>query len=162
MRKDSIDNGALEKAYLIYSEHGHKTVGYEYSHKSTDYKRGTIEEPESVSNIDGKYAESPEFEAHLLRMKGVNDEVAMLEEKMKVCRKRGNFGELQVCMKKMASLMKEKERIDAKMAVENLGAAQMAVYNRTMDQDERFNEMTAMEERIAALEARILEFAEAE
>jgi hypothetical protein len=58
--------------------------------------------------------------------------------------------------------MKQKESIDAKMAVENLGAAQMAVYNRTMDQDERFSEMTAMGERIAALEARILEFVEAE
>ncbi len=162
MKKDSIDNSALEKAYLIYSEHGHKTVDYEYSHKSTDYKRGTVEEPEHVSNIDGRYAESPEFEAQLSRMEGVNAEVASLEEKMKTCRQRGNFGDLQVCMKKMASLMKQKESIDAKMAVENLGAAQMAVYNRTMDQDERFSEMTAMGERIAALEARILEFVEAE
>jgi hypothetical protein len=159
MRKDSLKEEALQQAYLIYAERGgFQTM--DYSHTPTDYMRGTVMEPENVSTIDGRYAESAEFQAHSARMKAINVEVASLEDQMKVCRQRGNFRDLQRCMKRMAGLMKEKEDIDAKMAVENLGAAQMAVYNSTMDQDDRFSEMKAMEQRIADLEARILEFSE--
>jgi hypothetical protein len=160
MRKDSLKEEAIQQAYLIYAEKGgFQTL--DFSHASTDYARGTVMEPERVSNVDGRYAESPAFMAGVARMKEINMEVDTLKEDMKDCRRNGNFQGLQSCMKRMASLMKEKERIDAKMAVEDLGAAQMAVYNSTMDDDdERFSEMTAMEQRIAALEARIIEFAE--
>ena len=166
MRKDSINEAALEKAYLIFSEHGIKTV--DFSHKSTDYKRGTVEEPEQVSNIDGRYAELlPEnvrddgkFEELKSQAGNLNMQIDKLQAKMVTCRQRGNFGDLQTCMKKMAMLTKEKERVDAAMAVDNLGRAQSVASAQTMDQDERYSEMTAREERIAALEARIIEFTE--
>ena len=83
-----------------------------------------------------------------------------LQAKMVTCRQRGNFGDLQTCMKKVAGLTKEKERVDAAMAVENLGRAQSVASAQVMDQDERYAEMSALEERIAALEARIIEFTE--
>ena len=62
-------------------------------------------------------------------------------------------------MKQMQALIKEKERIDAKMAVANLGAAQMDVYKDTMDQD--YSEIQTIQDQIASLEAKLLEYREA-
>jgi hypothetical protein len=45
------------------------------------------------------------------------------------------------------------------MAVQNLGAAQMSVYDDTMDQDD-FSEMKEIGNQIAALEAKMVEFRE--
>jgi hypothetical protein len=45
------------------------------------------------------------------------------------------------------------------MAVANLGAAQMDVYDDTMNQDD-FSEMSDIGAQIAALEAKMLEFRE--
>lgn len=168
MRKDNIAEEALQKAYLIFSERGIQTVDYNFSHKPTDYKRGTTEEPEHVSNIDGRYAELlPEnvidggrFEALKSRGEEVNLAMDTLQAQMRVCRERGNFQELQSCMRKMASLTKEKERLDAQMAVEDYGRAQAVNAGQYMDQDDRYSEMTEMEARIAELEAKLLEFTE--
>ena len=57
MRKDSINNEALEKAYLIYKEHGHQIVDYDFSHPPTDYAKGTVMEPESTSKLKEAYNE---------------------------------------------------------------------------------------------------------
>jgi deoxycytidylate deaminase len=62
----------------------------------------------------------------------------------------------EVLHAEMNALMKEKESIDAKMAVANLGAAQMDVYDDSMKQDD-FSEIG---EQIAALEAKMMEFRE--
>jgi len=58
----------------------------------------------------------------------------------------------------MYALIKEKERIDAKMAVANLGAAQMDVYDNTMNQD--YSEIQTIQDQIASLEAKLLEYRE--
>jgi hypothetical protein len=163
MRKDSIDQKAIESAYLIYKEHGHQIV--DYSHPPTDYKRGTVEEPEATSHLKEAFNEllpnkpqNEEFNRLAERDDQIEREIDSLQQAMKVSRQRGAFQQLQGQMKEMHDLIKEKERIDAKMSVANLGAAQMDVYNDTMEQD--YSEMQSIGDQIAALEARMLEYKE--
>jgi uncharacterized protein YdcH (DUF465 family) len=163
MRKDSISQQALEKALLLYSENGHQIVDYDFSHKSTDYKRNTVEEPEHTSKLREAYNEllpetprNAEFNRLAERDDQIEDEIEVLQQAMKVSRQRGSFQQLQSQMKQMHALIKEKERIDAKMAVANLGAAQMDVYNDSMDQD--YSEMANIGDQIANLEAKMREY----
>jgi hypothetical protein len=62
-------------------------------------------------------------------------------------------------------MIKEKERLDAEMAVAapggNVGQKQMDDYNRTYDQDD-FTEMKSLGERISELENLLLQYAETE
>jgi len=166
MRKDSIDQEALEKAYLIFSEKGHKTVEYDFSHAPTDYKRGTVEEPEHTSKLKVAFDEflppssrNAEFNALAARDDQIEQQIEQLQQQMRVSRERGAFQMLQRQMQQVKDLIKEKEAIDAKMAVANLGAAQMDVYDDSMDQDD-FREMASIGEQIAALEAKMIEFRE--
>jgi hypothetical protein len=164
MRKDSIDQSAIEKAYLIYKENGHKIVDYDFSHPPTDYARNTVQEPEHTSKLKEAYNEllpktaqnSREFNALAARDEQIENEIDNLQDAMKISRRMGNFQMLQNQMKQMHQLIKEKEQLDAKMSVANLGAAQMDVYNDTMDQDD-FTEMGAISSQIAALEERMRE-----
>jgi len=164
MRKDSIDQSAIEKAYLIYKENGHKIVDYDFSHPPTDYARNTVQEPEHTSKLKEAYNEllpktaqnSREFNALADRDEQIENEIDNLQDAMKISRRMGNFQMLQNQMKQMHQLIKEKEQLDAKMSVANLGAAQMDVYNDTMDQDD-FSEMGAISSQIAALEERMRE-----
>lgn len=165
MRKDSIQTEAIEKAYLIYSERGHQIEDYDFSHAPTDYKRGTVEEPEQTSSLDGAFKEilpktqqnAEEFNALADRQEQLRGRIDSLQDAMKVTRQRGNFQQLQNQMKQMHDLIKEKERLDAQMATANLGAAQMSVYQDTMDQDD-FSEMQEIGAQIAALEEKMREF----
>jgi len=166
MRKDSIDQKAIQAAYLIYKEHGHQIVDYDFSHPPTDYKRGTAEEPEVTSKLRDAFNEllpekpqNAEFNRLAERDDQIENEIEVLQQGMKVSRQRGAFQQLQAQMKQMHTLIKEKERIDAKMAVANLGAAQMDVYNDTMCQDEtNFSEIESLSSQIASLEERMREF----
>ena len=171
MRKDSINQNAIEAAYLIYAEKGHQIQ--DYSHAPTDYARGTVEEPEvnSVINqrfnellpanvMNGERYEDMEGMAHDLNMK-----IDEQQNKLRICRQRGNFQEMQQCMKEMQNLIKRKEALDAKMAVAapggNAGEKQMDDYNRTYDQATSYSEKSdGIANRIAELEAKMLEFAE--
>jgi phage shock protein A len=164
MRKDSISQEALEKAMLIYAEHGHKIEDYSFSHPPTDYKRNTVEEPEVTSKLrdafnellpanvmQGDKYEDLEKQAHALNLK-----IDKQQEKMRVCRMRGNFQEFHRCMQEMQDMIKEKERLDAKMAVAapggNIGQKQMTDYDRTMDQESSYSEMEEIGSQIEALE----------
>jgi len=165
MRKDSISQEAVEKALLIYAEHGHKIVDYDFSHKSTDYKRNTVEEPEVTGKLKDAFKEllpekpqNAEFNRLAERDDQIEREIELLQQAMKVSRQRGAFQQLQTQMKQMHALIKEKERIDAKMSVANLGAAQMDVYKDTMDQD--YSEIQTIQDQIASLEAKLLEYRE--
>jgi hypothetical protein len=165
MRKDSINPKSLEAAYLIFAERGHKIVDYDFSHKSTDYKRNTVEEPEHTSNLRQAFNEllpekprNAEFNRLAERDDQIENEIELLQQAMKVSRQRGAFQQLQFQMKQMQALIKEKERIDARMAVANLGAAQMDVYKDTMDQD--YSEIQSIQDQIASLEAKLLEYRE--
>ena len=165
MRKDSISQKAIESAYLIFAERGHKIVDYDFSHPSTDYKRGTVEEPEVTSKLRDAFNEllpekprNSEFNRLAERDDQIENEIEVLQQAMKVSRQRGAFQQLQTQMKQMYALIKEKERIDAKMSVANLGAAQMDVYDDTMDQD--YSEIQTIQDQIASLEAKLLEYRE--
>ena len=164
MRKDSINQDAIEKAYLIFKEHGHQIVDYDFSHPPTDYARGTVEEPDHTSKLkqafneltpanvmNGERYENLEKQAHALNLK-----IDAQQDKLRVCRMRGNFAEFHRCMQEMQNMIKEKERLDAKMAVAapggNAGQKQMTDYNRTMDQESSYSEMEEIGSQIAALE----------
>jgi hypothetical protein len=164
MRKDSISQEALEKALLIYAEHGHKIEDYSFSHPPTDYRRNTVEEPEVTSKLrdafnellpanvmQGDKYEDLEKQAHSLNLK-----IDKQQDKLRVCRMRGNFQEFHRCMQEMQDMIKEKERLDAKMAVAapggNVGQKQMTDYDRTMDQESSYSEMEEIGSQIAALE----------
>lgn len=165
MRKDSIDQKAIETAYLIYNERGHQIL--DYSHDPTDYRRGTVEEPEQVSVVEGAFKElTPANVENGFRYEDLKSKAEALDlrideqqNKLRVCRMRGNFKEFHRCMKEMQNLIKEKERLDAQMAVAtpggNAGQKQMDDYNRTYDQDDSYSEVVDLGERIAALEERI-------
>jgi len=166
MRKDSISQEAIDKAILIYKEHGHQIV--DYSHPPTDYKRKTVEEPEETSKLRNAYSEllppearNREFNALATRDDKIQKDLAELQQQMAVSRQRGNFQQLQNQIKKMEGLIKEKEAIDAKMAVANLGAAEMDVYNDTMKQScNDYSEVESLSARIEALEEMIQSYTE--
>jgi hypothetical protein len=75
---------------------------------------------------------------------------------------RGNFAEFHRCMKEMQDMIKEKERLDAKMAVAapggNAGQKQMEDYNRTHEQETSYSEMEDLGAQIAALEEMLQEY----
>ena len=143
MRKDSINQDAIEKAYLIFKEHGHQIVDYDFSHPPTDYKRNTVEEPEVTSKLrdafneltpanvsNGERYEDLEKQAHALNLK-----IDAQQDKLRVCRMRGNFAEFHRCMQEMQDMIKEKERLDAKKSEAapcgDADQKQMTDYNRT-------------------------------
>jgi len=164
MRKDSIDQKAIEAAYLIYNERGHKIEDYDFSHPPTDYKRGTVEEPEHTSKLRDAFNEllpanvmqGDKYEDLEKQAEALNLKIDKLQDKLRVCRMRGNFQEFHRCMQEMQDMIKEKEALDAKMAVAtpggNVGQKQMTDYNRTMEQETSYSEMSQIGDQIAALE----------
>jgi hypothetical protein len=174
MRKDSIDSSAIEKAYLIYKEHGHQIVDYDFSHPPTDYKRGTVEEPEHTSKLKDAYNElTPASVANGERYEdleklahGLNLKIDQQQNKLRVCRMRGNFQEFHRCMDEMQKMIKEKEALDARMAVVapggNVGQKQMTDYNRTMEQETSYSEVEDLSNKIASMEAMLVQFLESQ
>jgi len=171
MRKDSINQDAIEAAYLIYAEKGHHI--HDYSHAPTDYARGTVEEPEVNSVINQRFGEllpanvmnGDRYEDMENMAHDLNMQIDQQQNKLRICRQRGNFQEFQNCMKEMQSLIKRKEALDAKMSVAtpggNVGEKQMDDYDRTYDQASSYSEkMSSIAEKISALETKMLEFAE--
>ena len=168
MRKDSINSEAIEKAYLIYREHGHQIV--DYSHPPTDYKRNTVEEPEVTSKLRDAYNEltpanvsnGERYEDLEKQAEALNLRIDEQQNKLRVCRMRGNFQEFHRCMKEMQEMIKAKEALDARMATAtpggNAGQKQMTDYDRTYDQDDCYSEMVSMADKIAALEAKMREY----
>lgn len=170
MRKDSIDKSAIEKAYLIYKEHGHQIVDYDFSHPPTDYARGTVMEPEHTSKLKEAYNEltpanvmnGERYEDLKKQAEALDLRIDKQQDKLRICRMRGNFQEFHRCMQEMQDMIKEKERLDAKMAVAapggNAGQKQMDDYDRTYDQEDCYSEMVDIGDQIAALEAKMREF----
>ena len=170
MRKDSINSEAIEKAYLIYKEHGHQIVDYDFSHPPTDYARGTVQEPEHTSKLREAYNEltpsnvmnGERYEDLESQAEALNLRIDEQQNKLRVCRMRGNFQEFHRCMQEMQNMIKEKERLDARMAVEapggNAGQKKMDDYNRTMDQEDSYSEMQDIGSKISALEEKLRTF----
>jgi uncharacterized protein YdcH (DUF465 family) len=165
MRKDSINQDAIEKAYLIYSEHGHQTVDYDFSHPPTDYKRGTVEEPESTSKLRDSYNEllpggvrKSEFDSLVAKKDQIEKEIEGLQAAMVDSRARGNFQGLQNQMRQLKDKVKEKESIDAKMAATNLELTQDNMHKSDAHDHSEFAEMGDLASRIADLETALKGF----
>jgi hypothetical protein len=168
MRKDSIDQKAIETAYLIYNEKGHQIL--DYSHDPTDYKRNTVEEPEHTSKLRDAFNEllpanvmqGDKYEDLKKQAHALNLRIDQQQDKLRVCRMRGNFQEFHRCMQEMQNMIKEKERLDAKMAVAapggNAGQKQMEDYNRTYEQETSYSEMEEIGSQIEALEEMLKEY----
>ena len=156
MRKDSIDNSAMEMALLIFAERGHQIV--DYSHKPTDYARGTVLEPENVSKLKVNFGE---YESLGNRCKEICSEIETLQNKMKITRGRGNFQALQTQMKLVSNLMKEKSAIDAKMATIDLARKKTDDHNLAVGEEPSYAEkIESVSARIAELEAKIANLVE--
>ena len=172
MRKDSIDQKAIEAAYLIFAEKGHKIIDYEFSHGPTDYARGTVEEPQNGSKLRQAFKEltpanvmnGERYEDLKSKSDTLNLRIDEQQDKLRTCRMRGNFQEFHRCMKEMQDMIKERERLDAKMSVStpggNAGQQQMTDYNRTYDQHSSYSEIQSIGDQIASLEERMREFLE--
>jgi len=166
MRTDNIDPKAIEAAHLIYSERGHKTVDYDFSHAPTDYMRGTVMEPEQTSVINSRFGEllprntrdGGEYNDLASQESELDLRIDSLQQEMKVSRMRGNFRGLQSQMKEIKELIKRKEALDAKMAVLDLGRKQMDDYDRTYDRDDSYSEMVELGGKIAELEAKLNQY----
>lgn len=164
MRKDSINQDAIEKAYLIFKEHGHQIVDYDFSHPPTDYARSTVMEPDGNSKLRQAFNEltpanvsnGERYEDLKKQSEALDLRIDKQQDKLRVCRLRGNFAEFHRCMKEMQDMIKEKERLDAKMAVAapggNAGQKQMDDYNRTYEQESSYSEMEEIGSKIEALE----------
>jgi hypothetical protein len=107
--------------------------------------------------MQGDKYEDLEKQAHALNLR-----IDQQQDKLRVCRLRGNFAEFHRCMKEMQDMIKEKERLDARMAVStpggNAGQKQQTDYNRTYDQETSYSEMEDIGSQIAALEEAMREF----
>ena len=168
MRKDSIQQKAIETAYMIFAEHGHKIVDYDqsYSHKSTDYKKGTVEEPEHTSKLRDAYHElmpatvmdGGRYAVMRQESEALNLRIGELQNQMRISRQRGAFQMLQNQMKEMQRLIKDKEALDARMAVDNLGKKQMDDYNRTAEQETSYSELEEIGDQITRLEEMMSEY----
>lgn len=168
MRKDSINPESLEAAYLLFAERGHQIL--DYSHTPTDYKRNTVEEPEVTSKLRDAFNEllpanvmqGDKYEDLKGKAEALNLRIDKQQEKLRICRMRGNFQEFHRYMQEMQDMIKEKERLDAKMAVAapggNAGQKQMDDYNRTYEQETSYSEMQDIGVQIAALEEKMREY----
>jgi len=109
--------------------------------------------------MQGDKYEDLENQAHALNLK-----IDKQQDKLRVCRMRGNFQEFHRCMQEMQDMIKEKERLDAKMAVAapggNAGQKQQTDYNRTYEQETSYSEMEDLGAQIAALEEMLQEYME--
>jgi hypothetical protein len=123
-----------------------------------------VQEPEHTSSLKQAFNEllpanvmqGDKYEDLKKQADALNLRIDQQQDKLRVCRMRGNFQEFHRCMKDMQDLIKEKERLDARMAVAapggNAGQKQMDDYNRTYDQDDCYSEMEDIGSQIAALE----------
>lgn len=105
MRKDRISKEAYDKAIQAYS------------HKPTDYAKGTVMEP--TVNL-GLRANFSEYETLGKNHTELTNQIEALNEKMKLSRQKGAFQALQDQMRKVKDLVKKREDIDAKMATLDL------------------------------------------
>lgn len=156
MRKDSIDSLAMEKALLIFAERGLQIQ--DFTHKPTDYARGTVLEPERTSKLRVNFGE---YDSLGSRCKEICSEVEDLQSKMALSRSRGNFQALQTQMKLVSNLMKEKSAIDAKMAVIDLARKKTDDHDLAVGDEPSYAEkIESVSARISELEARIANLSE--
>lgn len=156
MRKDSIKQDALDKALQMFSERGLQIEGF--THTPTNYAKGTVMEPEVISTLKPSFKEYEDLgEKHRELTKGIEE----LNEKMKLSRQRGAFQLLQEQMRTVKDLVKQREAIDAKMAVIDLARKKEDDRRIASKQEVSYSErIQSVSERISKLEEMILSYSE--
>ena len=134
MRKDRISKEALER------------VAKAYSHQSTDYMKGTVMEPTVNLGLRPSFSE---YEALGKTHESLTKRIDSLNEKMKISRQRGAFQALQDQMREIKKLVKEREGIDAKMAVIDLAR------KKTDDHKFATNQELSYSERLDSVSAKL-------
>jgi hypothetical protein len=138
MRKDKISKEAYDKAIQAYS------------HKPTDYAKGTVMEPTVVLGLRPSYSEYGDLgEKHT----DLTSQIESLNEKMKISRQRGAFQSLQEQMKQVKELVKKREDIDAKMATLDLARKNTDDHRIATGEELSYSEkIDSVSNRIARLE----------
>lgn len=156
MRKDSIDSDAYEKALQMFAERGLQIEGF--THTPANYAKGTVLEPEVISTLKPSFKE---YEDLGKKHKDLTERIDTLNEMMKVSRQRGAFQVLQDQMKEVKNLVKQRESIDAKMAVVDLARKKEDDRRMAASQEESYAEkIKEVGDRISKLEQMILSYSE--
>lgn len=156
MRKDSIKQDALEKALQMFSERGLQIEGY--THTPANYAKGTILEPEAISTLRPSFKEYEDLGS---KHRELTKSIEELNEKMKLSRQRGAFQALQEQMRTVKDLVKQREDIDAKMAVIDLARKKEDDRRLASRQEVSYAErIQSVSERIAKLEEMIVSYSE--
>lgn len=156
MRKDSINQEALDKALSMFTERGLHIENY--SETPTDYFRGTVMEPNHVSTLKASFKEYEDLGS---RHKEITDSINDINEKMKLSRQRGAFQVLQGQMRTLKDLVKEREDIDAKMAVLDLARKKEDDRRIAAGQEVSYSEkIRSVSERISKLEEMLMSYQE--
>ena len=135
MRKDRISKEALDRVAQAYSQK-----------KTTNYAKGTVMEPTVSTGLRANFSE---YESLGKAHSEITKKIETLNEKMKISRQRGAFQTLQDQMKAVKQLVKDREAIDAKMAVIDLAR------KKTDDHRWATGEELSYSERIDSVSARI-------
>lgn len=156
MRKDSIDSEAYQKALEMFSERGLQIEGF--THTPTNYAKGTVLEPEVTSTLKASFKE---YENLGQTHKDLTKKIDSLNEMMKVSRRRGAFQALQDQMKEVKNLVKQRESIDAQMAVIDLARKKEDDRRQAAGQEVSYSEkIKEVGDRIAKLEEMLLSYSE--
>lgn len=117
-------------------------------------------EPEVISTLKPSFSE---YEAVGKELQDVNRRIEQIQGAMKLSRQNGAFQALQNQMKQVKELVKEKERLDAKMATMDLARKNDDDYRTIMRQETSYSErIDSVRERINELEQMMLEYSEQE
>lgn len=157
MRKDSIQQEAIEKALSLFAERGLHIE--DYSEEPTDYFRGTVMEPSHVSTLKASFKE---YEDLGKKHEDITNRIKDINEKMKISRQRGAFQVLQDQMKTVKDLVKEREGIDARMATIDLARKKEDDRRLAEGQEVSYSEkIRSVGDRIAQLEEMMASYQDA-
>lgn len=127
-------------------------------YKPTDYYRGTVMEPENISTLKASFGE---YEALGNQHRKLSERIESLKEGMVKSRQQGAFQNLQRQMREVKNLVKEREDVDAQMAVLNLSRKKDDDHRLAVRQEESYSEqISSVAHKISQLEQKIMNFSE--
>lgn len=139
MRKDKISKEAYDRAIQAYS------------HKPTDYAKGTVLEPTVNLGLRPSFGE---YEGFGQEHTDLTNQIEAINEKMKLSRQRGAFQALQSQMRQVKELVKKREDIDAKMATLDLARKKTDDHRIATGEELSYSEkIDTVSNRIARLES---------
>jgi hypothetical protein len=124
----------------------------------TNYYTGTIMDPSAILPLRASFQEYEDLGA---KHRDITTQIENLQERMKESRKSGAFKVLQDQMAKVKNLVKEREDIDAKMAVIDLARKKQDDFNLARKVETSYSEkIQSVEKQISDLEKAFENFSE--